>query len=398
MSTRRKVEDTLRYIASYGSAIICLLCLFGIILYILINGIPNLSFKLITSDYEPTMVQATMSSSSSIFENPNLDDTYFSQKYGISLQDGKSTDGSSCIYLRYIDKNSPFNEALDKSSGEQLDIAISSYVDTLMGIDEGGDIIVSGAKDGAEAYAKALDKSQFIMMIQVSVNGGGIRGSILTTVILIILTLVVALPLGIGAAIYLELYAKEGRVKNIISQMIDMISGIPSIIFGFVGAVIFIPFVSCFGASGYSIIAGALTMAIVLLPTIIKTTEEAIRVVPKHYLMSSLALGASKTQTVFKVILPNALPGILTAVLLSIGRIIGESAALIFVMGTAITDDISLLKGATTLSVHIWSICQGENPNYNTACSISIIILLVVFIMSISVKLISLKLNKKRGI
>ena len=130
------------------------------------------------------------------------------------------------------------------------------------------------------------------------------------------MTLVVALPLGIGAAIYLELYAKEGRVKNIISQMIDMISGIPSIIFGFVGAVIFIPFVSCFGASGYSIIAGALTMAIVLLPTIIKTTEEAIRVVPKHYLMSSLALGASKTQTVFKVILPNALPGILTAVLL----------------------------------------------------------------------------------
>lgn len=93
MSTRRKTEDTLRYIASYGSAIICLLCLFGIIIYIFLNGIPNLSFKLITSDYEPTMVQATMSSSSSIFENPNLDDTYFSKKYGVSLQDGKSTDG-----------------------------------------------------------------------------------------------------------------------------------------------------------------------------------------------------------------------------------------------------------------------------------------------------------------
>lgn len=135
MNIRRKTEDTLRYIASYGSAIICLLCLFGIIIYIFINGIPNLSFKLITSDYEPTMVQATLKANETRFENPNLDDTYFSQKYGVSLQDGKSTDGSSCIYLRYIDNNSPFNEALDKSSGNHLEISISSYVDTLMGID-----------------------------------------------------------------------------------------------------------------------------------------------------------------------------------------------------------------------------------------------------------------------
>ncbi len=398
MTTKRKVENILRYIASYGSAIICLICLLGIILYIFINGIPNLSFKLITSDYESTMVQAVVNSSSVEFYNPNIEGTYFSKKYGISLSDGKATDGSSCIYLRYIDANSPFKEAKDKTTGENLEICISSYVDTLMGIDKNGDIVISGAKNGAEEYAKALDMTEAIMMIQLSVNGGGIRGSIITTLMLILLTLLFAIPLGIGAAIYLELYAKKGKIKNIISQMIDMISGIPSIIFGFVGAVIFIPFVSCFGASGYSILAGTLTMAIVLLPTIIKTAEEAIRVVPKHYLMSSLALGASKTQTVFKVILPNAIPGILTAVLLSIGRIIGESAALIFVMGTSICDDISLLKGATSLSVHIWSICQGENPNYATACSISIIILIVVFVLSISVKLISLRLNRKRGI
>lgn len=398
MTTKRKVEDILRYIASYGAAIICLICLLGIILYIFINGIPNLSFKLITSDYEPKVVQATLNSSNIEFTNPNIEGTYFSKRYGISLSDGKATDGSSCIYLRYIDPKSPFKDAKEKSTGESLDISVSSYVDTLMGITENGDIVISGAKNGAEEYTSALDMTESIMMIQLSVNGGGIRGSIITTLILILLTLLFALPLGIGAAVYLELYAKEGKIKNIISQMIDMISGIPSIIFGFVGAVIFIPFVSCFGASGYSILAGALTMAIVLLPTIIKTTEEAILVVPKHYLMSSLALGASKTQTVFKVILPNALPGILTAVLLGIGRIIGESAALIFVMGTAITDDISIIKGATTLSVHIWSICQGENPNYSTACAISIIILIVVFVLSISVKLITMKLNKKRGI
>lgn len=97
MTTKRKVEDILRYIASYGSAIICLICLLGIILYIFINGIPNLSFKLITSDYESTMVQAVVNSSSVEFYNPNIEGTYFSRKYGISLSDGKATDGSSCI-------------------------------------------------------------------------------------------------------------------------------------------------------------------------------------------------------------------------------------------------------------------------------------------------------------
>ena len=135
-------------------------------------------------------------------------------------------------------------------------------------------------------------------------------------------------------------------------------------------------------------------MTIVLLPTIIKTTSESLRIIPIHYTMASLSLGASKTQTIFKIILPNAIPGILTAVLLSIGRIIGESAALIFFMGTSISDDVGLLKQSTSLSLHIWSITSGENPNYETACSISIIILVVVFFLSVLVKIISKKINK----
>ena len=110
--------------------------------------------------------------------------------------------------------------------------------------------------------------------------------------------------------------------------------------------------------------------------------------------MSSLALGASETQTTFKIILPNAINGILTSTLLSIGRIIGESAALIFVMGSAIQDKVSIFEGATTLSTHIWNVIAGENPNYSLACSISIVILIVVFILNLLVKLSMKRLNR----
>ncbi len=396
MDNKRKTADFFRYFSTSLSALLCLISLVGIVVYIFVNGSLNLSWKLITNDYEEELVTIKVPSSSSLFEDPQIEDTYFSLKYGIALADGKTTDGSSCIYIKYIDSNSPFNKATIKSSGEEIDISLQTRVDVLMVMTE-SDIKSVSSSDGAYEYTKVLDEAISIMSIQCKTNGGGIRGSLVTTLILILLTLVIALPLGIGAAIYLVLYAKDGKVKTIISQMIDMISGIPSIIFGFCGAVIFIPFVSLFGASGYSILAGAFTMAIVLLPTIIKTTQEALLVVPKHYMMGSLSLGASKTQTVFKVILPNALPGILTAILLSVGRIIGESAALIFVMGTAIKDNISLLDGATTLSVHIWSITRGEAPNYDTACAISIIILIVVFLISTAVKVISSRLKKKMG-
>ena len=181
--------------------------------------------------------------------------------------------------------------------------------------------------------------------------------------------------------------------------MIDATSGVPSIIFGFVGMIVFIPFVSIFTKKdSLSIIAGALTMSIILLPLIIKTTSEAIHVVPNSYLEASLALGASKTQSVFKVILPSAMPGILTATLLSIGRIIGESASLIFVMGSSIKDNVSLSSNATTLATHIYAITSGETLEYNSACAISIIILIVVFIMNLLVKWISYRINKKRGV
>ena len=134
-----------------------------------------------------------------------------------------------------------------------------------------------------------------------------------------------------------------------------------------------------------------------LLPTIVKTVEESIRVIPNSLSEASLALGANKTQTVFKIIIPNAKDGILTSALLSISRIIGESAALIFSMGAIITDNLNIFSGNATLAVHIWSVLQGETPQYENACAISIIILGMVLILSLLTKLVSSKLNKFKG-
>lgn len=136
-------------------------------------------------------------------------------------------------------------------------------------------------------------------------------------------------------------------------------------------------------------------MAVVLLPLIIRQTEESLKVVPSDLRYASLSLGATQTQTIFKVVLPSALPGILTASLLSISRIIGESAALIYTMGTFISDKPQLDQGATTLAVQIWSLMSGEQPNFELSSTISIIILMIVLSLNITVKLISYRLNKK---
>ena len=395
MIKNRKIKDYFRYSLTYLSTAVCIAILLSIILYVFSNGINRLSWDLIVSDYKEELISVKINANNEDFINPNLENTYFSEQYGIAIKNSKTTLGEHCIKIAYIDPKSPFNNAKNRQTKEIIKLEEGFRIDILMGFDNNGDFIDIGGNVDASEYIKVLDKAITISSLQCKISGGGIRGSLITTILLIVVTLIIAVPFGVGGAIYLTQYAREGRFKYIIQSMIDMTSGIPSIIFGFCGAIIFIPFVSLLpGVEGYSILAGSLTMSIILLPTIIKTTSESLLVIPQSYTMASLALGASKTQTVFKVILPNALPGILASVLLSIGRIIGESAALIFVIGTQISDDVNLFGASTTLSVHIWSITGGENPNYDTACAISIIILIVVFILSVLVKLISKKMNK----
>ena len=207
---------------------------------------------------------------------------------------------------------------------------------------------------------------------------------------MIVITLALAIPLGVSTAIYFTEIAQKSFISKTIKQLVDMLTGVPSIIYGMLGAAVFVPLLNTtIGTQGGSVLSGALTLAVILLPTIIKSTEEALKVIPKELRDGSLALGANQTQTIYKVVLPNATPGILTGVLLGIGRIMGESAALIFAVGAAISDRIILTERASTLAVHIWVIMGGDAPNFELAAAISIIILSIVFVLNFTIKIIS---------
>jgi len=208
-----------------------------------------------------------------------------------------------------------------------------------------------------------------------------------------------ALPIGIGSAMYLNEYAKNNGFTRFIRSMIETLTGVPSIIYGLMGLAIFVPIiVSLTDATGANLISGAMTLTVILLPVIIRTTEESLKVVPDDYRFASLALGASKTQTTFKVVLPNAIPGILTATLLAIGRIIGESAALVFAVGTVIKDEVSLTGQSTSLAVHIWSMMSDEPANIDLSTTIALIILVIVLSLNVIIKFLTRSYMKRYGV
>ena len=253
----------------------------------------------------------------------------------------------------------------------------------------------SQRKMTAEEVVQALENSQGIRRVVFQTPGGGVRGSLISTLMLIGISVIISLPIGIAAAIYLNEYAKKNKMTNLMRSSIELLAGVPSIIFGLMGVSVLFPITKALGINTVSVLLGGLTMAIMLLPLIIRQTEESLKVVPDGLRHASLSLGATQTQTIFKVILPSALPGIITATLLSISRIIGESAALIYTMGTFINDSPKISEGATTLAVQIWSLMSGEQPNFELSSTISIIILLMVLVLNLSVKYITYRLNKK---
>ncbi len=395
----RLLKDIILNVLTYLSSSIGLILVVGIFVYIFINGASSLSWGLITGDYNiESFTLSYMNEVNDDFNYEVKENEYYSSKWGVAFKDSFDIEGKSVVKISYVHPSSPFNSLLN-SDGSIYSVKENETIETAIlygkGLD-GKDIYVMPlSKNGAKKMASQFDLGYKIQSMNVITEGGGIRGSLITTLYMILFTLLFVLPLGIGGAIYLGVYAKDNKVTNVLRTMIDMISGIPSIIFGLVGAMIFIPFFNVVAHSnGGSILSGALTLAIMLLPIVIKNTEEAINNIPKHYKDASLALGASETQTTFKIILPNALPGILTATLLTIGRVIGESAALIFAVGTSIQDKIIPNGSSTTLAVHIWYLMGGDNPNYGTSSAIAIVILIIVLVLNILVKLIGKKLNR----
>ncbi len=198
--------------------------------------------------------------------------------------------------------------------------------------------------------------------------------AIINTVTMTLISLLIAVPLGVFSAIYLVEYAKRGnKLVALVRTTAETLSGIPSIVYGLFGYLMFVVY---FGW-GYSMLAGALTLSIMILPVIMRTTEEALKSIPDTFREGSFGLGAGKLRTVFKIVLPSAIPGILAGVVLSVGRIVGETAALIYTAGTVAQIPDTVLRSGRTLSVHLYSL-WNEGLEQGKAYASAVVLLVVV--------------------
>lgn len=202
--------------------------------------------------------------------------------------------------------------------------------------------------------------------------------SIINTIFMIVLSLLIAGPLGIFAAVYLVEYAKKGnKLVSVVRVTAETLTGIPSIVYGLFGMLFFVTTLRW----GYSMLAGAFTLAIMVLPVIMRTTEEALLAVPDTYREASFGLGAGKLRTIFVVILPSAVPGIFSGVILSIGRIVGETAALMYTAGTVAELPDSVMSSTRTLSVHMYSLAS-EGLYVNQAYATAVVLLVIVLVIN----------------
>lgn len=202
--------------------------------------------------------------------------------------------------------------------------------------------------------------------------------AIINTIFMIILSLLIAGPLGIFAAVYLVEYAKKGnKLVSVVRVTAETLTGIPSIVYGLFGMLFFVTTLRW----GYSMLAGAFTLAIMVLPVIMRTTEEALLAVPDTYREASFGLGAGKLRTIFVVILPSAVPGIFSGVILSIGRIVGETAALMYTAGTVAELPDSVMSSTRTLSVHMYSLAS-EGLYVNQAYATAVVLLVIVLVIN----------------
>lgn len=217
--------------------------------------------------------------------------------------------------------------------------------------------------------------------------------SIINTFLLTALSLVISVPLGIFAAIYMVEYAKKGnRMVKFIRVTAETLSGIPSIVYGLFGMIFFVGVLKM----QLSLLSGSLTVAIMVLPTIMRTTEEALLSVPQSYREGSFGLGAGKLRTVFRIVLPSAVPGILSGVILATGRIVGETAALIYTAGTMAKVPNNLFASARTLSVHMY-LLSNEGLHTNEAFATAVVLLVFVMLINMLANFVARRLSAKNA-
>ena len=224
-------------------------------------------------------------------------------------------------------------------------------------------------------------------------NRVGILPDILSTLYIVIATLLIVLPLGVGAAIYLNEYAANKRLVSVIEYASETLSGIPSIIYGLVGMLIFCK-------NGTSLLAGALTLTIMNLPTIMRTTQESLKTVPQSYREGAFALGAGKWRTIRTVVLPGCVDGVVTGCILSVGRILGESAALLFTAGFAhavngIFDGLTSAGSTLTVALYFYAKEQGE---FDVAFAIAAILMVLALLINLAAGLTGRYFKKRRSL
>lgn len=215
--------------------------------------------------------------------------------------------------------------------------------------------------------------------------------AIVNTLIITLLSLLITGPIGIFSAIYLVEYAKKGnKLVEVVRITTETLSGIPSIVYGLFGMLFFVTALKC----GFSLLAGALTLSIMVLPVVMRTTEEALLAVPNSFREGSFGLGAGKLRTIFKIVLPSAVPGILAGVILATGRIVGETAALIYTAGTVAELPKGVMSSGRTLSVHMYSLSK-EGLYTNQAYATAVVLLIIVMLINMLSNFVAKKFTKK---
>lgn len=352
-----------------------------IIGFIFKEGISLISLDFLKRDYNSTTQYVFVNKSVNNFRAPsNLsENAVFIPQYGIAVRQGINEELEEVMVVEYIDKTSPANKAVN-ANNDSFPIKKLDEI-TKIGSEDYEDITF----EEAVALIMGSDK----VKLKVTRPGGGILPMIITTLELVALSLIIAIPIGVLASIYLVEYAKPGRLVNIIRFATESLAGIPSIVYGLFGMIFFVKQLSV----GESLLSGGLTLSILLLPTIIRTTEETLKTVPISYKEGSFGLGANRLQTLWKIILPNAIPGILVAVILSIGRIVGESAALLFTAGTFAKIPLGIKDSGATLTVRAYMEVK-EYANVEMASAIGIVLIIIVLTLDVSIRIISRKLNK----
>lgn len=376
----RIIKDTIGKILLYLASAMSVLVLVVIIGFVFVKGLPGINLNFLTRQWQDktTFIHVELKDT----QDTDLNDAYIASLGAYVKQDGEGN-----YMITKLEDNSPLKESKNLK-GEGYEIKRDDVITK---------VVAKGCKDISleelnKTFSDAAQKGEAIKL-KVTRPGGGIKPMVVSTLYIILLSLAIAAPVGILSALYLTEYAKKGKILVVIQYAIQMLAGIPSIIYGLFGMLVFVQLLKM----QYSILAGALTLSILLLPTIISTTSESLKAIPKGYRESSLGLGATKLQTNFKVVLPNALPGILVAVILSIGRIVGESAALIWTAGTIAQIPSSLTgntASAATLTTKLYQLLKEEG-DVATACSIAVVIIVLIWVLNLLSKWITRRFTVK---